>query len=233
MQENTQTNIPSHISIIMDGNRRWAKAHGKSTIEGHQAGYAALKKVAEHALDLGVKEMSVYAFSTENWQRSAEEVRGLMDLVRWILGEEVEDLHQKNIKIRIVGLRDRLDPDLIELIDKAMERTKDNSRGTLYLCFNYGGRADIIQAAKQLIENGITASEITEESFSAALSTKGMSDVDLVIRTSECRLSNYLPWETVYSEIYFLPEMLWPDFDEAALDKAIEFYQDRNRRFGK
>lgn len=225
--------IPAHIGIIMDGNRRWAKQRDMEIIEGHQAGFETLKKTAEHALDRGVKELSVFAFSTENWRRAKEEVEGLFDLFRWVFQTQMEELHQKNIRVRVVGSREGVPQDLLDNIDEAQQRTRSNDRGILNVLFNYGGRQDIIEACRQLLTQQTKPEDIDEAAFSVALTTSGMRDVDLLIRTTEYRLSGFLPWESVYSEIYFQPDVLWPDFDGEELDKAITFYGQRHRRFGK
>lgn len=225
--------IPAHIGIIMDGNRRWAKQRDMEVIEGHQAGFETLKETAEYALDRGVKELTIFAFSTENWRRAKEEVEGLFDLFRWVFKTQMEELHQKNIRVRILGSQEGVPQDLLDNIDKAEELTRNNDRGTLNVLFNYGGRQDIIEACRQLITKQIKPEDVDETAFSAALATSGMRDVDLLIRTTEYRLSGFLPWESDYAEIYFQPDILWPDFDGGELDKAIAFYGQRHRRFGK
>jgi undecaprenyl diphosphate synthase len=231
-ESNAGAQIPRHIGIIQDGNRRWAKQHGKSTVEGHRAGYEALNRIVELAFDKGVKELSVYAFSTENWRRSKQEVQGTMNLIRWIADNRFKDLHKKNVKLRISGFREKVEADILKRIDKAVENTKNNTRGVLNICFNYGGRADITESVRRLIKKGIKAEDISEEAISAELSTAGMHDVDLIIRTSEYRLSNFLPWESIYAEIYFVPDIYWPDFNEIQFNKALDFYANRKRRFG-
>ena len=229
----SSASIPEHIGIIMDGNRRWAKQKDLATIEGHRAGYEALKRVAEYALDLGVKEMSVFAFSTENWKRSQEEVDGLLDLFRWVMESQIEELHEKNIRVRIVGSRQGVPKDLIASFAAAEDKTKDNDRGTLNVLFNYGGRSDITEAVKNIVANDdLSAEDVNEQLISDNLATAGMRDLDLLIRTTEYRLSGFLAWESVYAEIYFQPDVTWPDFDSVELDKAIEFYSNRHRRFG-
>jgi undecaprenyl diphosphate synthase len=224
--------VPAHIGIILDGNRRWAKQHGLSALEGHQAGVDALKRAAERALDWGVKELSVFAFSSQNWKRSQEEVDGLMDVFRWLFNSQIEELHENNIRVRVVGSRTGIPQDLGESIQAGEEQTKDNTRGTVNLLLNYGGRSDITQAVSRIVARDIDPEEVTEDTVSGELSTAGMGDVDLLIRTSEYRLSGFLPWESVYAEICFQPDILWPDYDGDALDAAITFYQNRQRRFG-
>lgn len=224
--------VPAHIGIIMDGNRRWAKDRGLSTMEGHQAGVDALKRTAERALDRGVQELSVFAFSTENWKRTQEEVSGLMDIFRWVFNDQVDELHEKNIRMRVVGSREGVPDDLLKSIDAAEETTKDNTRGVLNLLFNYGGRRDITEAVSRIVKRGVDPEDVTEDTVSESLATQGMRDVDLLIRTTEFRLSGFLAWEAVYAEICFQPDVMWPDYDRNTLDEAIQFYQQRQRRFG-
>lgn len=225
-----QATVPNHIAFIMDGNRRWAKANGTPKLEGHRRGYQAIKKITKHAVNRGVKEISFFAFSTENWDREEEEVSYLMDLARMVFKAELNDLEKEGLKVRVPGLSDKVAPDLAEMINEVTERTKDNTRATINYCFNYGGRADILQAVNKLI---LAGKPVTSQEFSKALSTDGMSDVDLLVRTSEYRLSGFLPWESVYAELYFVPNIYWPDFDEKQLDKAIAFFASRQRRFGR
>lgn len=224
--------VPAHIGIIMDGNRRWAKERGKTTIEGHQAGVDAMKRVADRALERGVKEMTVFAFSTENWKRSKEEVGALMDLFRWIFSKQAKEMHEKNIRLRVIGSREGVAEDILESIDEAEELTKDNTRGVLNMLFNYGGRRDITEAVAKIIKQGVKPEDVTEETVSESLATHGMRDLDLLMRTTEYRLSGFLPWESVYAEIYFRPDIMWPDCGEKEVDEAIDFYQQRQRRFG-
>ncbi len=228
-----KSGVPRHVAIVMDGNRRWAKAHGLPAVEGHRAGYKALKKVADHAFDLGIKEMSVWAFSTENWDRPKAEVKYLMNFARQVFSEESEGIEKLGARIKVSGLKERVPADILEMIELMEERTRHNVKGILNFCFNYGGRADILEAVRKLIRKGITASHLTAELFSSALSTAGLHDVDLIIRTSEYRLSGFLPWESVYAEIYIKPDIYWPDFDERQFDEALSFFAARQRRFGK
>lgn len=224
---------PRHIAIIMDGNRRWAAREGVSVDEGHRAGYQTLRQTATAIFDRGVPILSVYAFSTENWQRGQEEVGGLMKLLRFVLKSEVKSYYQKEgIRLLMSGSREGVAADILKGIDKAVAQTKDNQRGTLNVCFNYGGRADLVGAAKKLVSDGVAADAVDEATFSSRLSTAGLPDVDLLIRTSEYRLSGFLPWESTYAEIFFLPDLLWPDFSKEHLDLALQFYKTRQRRFG-
>lgn len=224
--------IPNHVGIILDGNRRWAKAHGKTVLQGHQAGADTLRKIANAAFERDIKEVSVYVFSTENWKRPASEVAALMKLIAQFIKRELKGFMKRDIRIRISGLRQRVEKRILREIDSAVELTKNNRGGVINFCFNYGGRADILRAVKRLIKKGVDSRDVNEASFSDELSTAGMHDVDLVIRTSEQRLSNFLPWETAYAEVYFLPERLWPDFSETDLDNALTFYASTQRRFG-
>lgn len=221
--------IPQHVAIIPDGNRRWAKQHGKSTQEGHKAGYENLISLADVAFERGIKSLTAYTFSTENWNRTTEEVGYLMKLAAVVVKSQGEKLHRKGYRLRILGRREGLDPKLAAGLDELEQKTKDNTAGNLNICFNYGGRADLLQAVNVLVAAGKPA---TEEDISAHLSTHGLPDPDLIIRTSgEQRLSNFLIWESAYSELYFSPR-LWPEFDAAELDKALAEYQKRQRNFG-
>ena len=225
--------IPAHVGIIMDGNRRWAQQHGQPAIEGHRAGFEALKRTAERALDQGVQELSVFAFSSENWRRSREEVEGLFDLCRWVLKNQIDELHRQNIRVRVLGSRVDVPEDLHEQFTAAESQTASNDRGVLNILFNYGGRQDLVEAIRDMLRrDDLAAEEVDENVVSQHLATSGMRDVDLLIRTTEYRLSGFLPWESVYAEVYFQPDVLWPDFDGDELDKALEFYGQRQRRFG-
>lgn len=227
--------IPKHIALIMDGNRRWANKKNMPAEYGHKKGAETLKNIVISANELGIKYLTVYAFSTENWKRSKEEIRYLM----LILKESLKKISKKanNINIRIIGQIEELETDLQNIILDVTEKTKDNTGLILNIAFNYGGRREIIEAVKNIhrdINNGkIKESDINEELFSNYLYTKGIPDPDLVIRTSgEFRTSNFLPWQITYSELYF-PNMDWPDFTKEELEKAIvEVYQKRDRRFG-
>lgn len=227
-----KTAIPRHIGLILDGNRRWAKQHGKTVLEGHQAGAETLGSIANAAFDRGVEELSVYVFSTENWKRPPSEVAALMRLISRFIKQQVKEFMKRNVRIRISGLRSRVERRIWAEIDKAVAMTRNNTGGVLNFCFNYGGRSDIVRAVKRLIRKGINPADLSEERFSQELSTAGLHDVDLVIRTSEQRLSNFLPWESAYAEVYFMPKRLWPDFSEQDLDKALAHYARTQRRFG-
>ena len=220
--------VPNHIGIIMDGNRRWAKEKNKKTIEGHLAGANRIISLAKYIFDKGVKYLSIYAFSTENFNRSAEEVSYLMGLIIKFFNERVNELHDYNIKIVVSGLRDNLSKDVLKCIDNVVELTKNNTDGVLNVCLNYGGRREIVDAVNRIKEANIT---VTEETFGKYL-YNDLPDLDFVIRTSgEERISNFMLWQISYAEFYF-PKVYFPDFDEKEFDKALEIYNNRNRRFG-
>ena len=234
------TMVPDHIGVIMDGNGRWAKKRMQPRVFGHKAGMDALRKVAIAASDMGVKALTVYAFSTENWTRPDQEVKFIMNLPVEFYDKYVPELHQKNMKIQMIGETDRLPKQTFDALKKAEELTKLNTGLILNFALNYGGRAEITQAVKLIAQDVLDAKvnpgDITEELIGEYLFTghlpKVLRDPDLIIRTSgELRLSNFLPWQAAYSELYFT-DVLWPDFDEEALKEAIAEYNRRNRRFG-
>lgn len=221
-----------HLAIIMDGNRRWAKEHGFPALEGHRAGYERMKEAGDWCLDRGIKTLSVFAFSTENWKRSEEEVGWLMDLLEEALTKELASFHQKGVRLKIIGRREGLRPSILRAIDHAEELTKNNTRATFAICLNYGGRLEIVDACRKLVEKGMKAEDIDEKAIQSAMYWPDMPDPDLVIRTSgEERISGFLLWECAYSEFYWC-EQHWPDFDEQELDKALEEYATRQRRYG-
>lgn len=220
--------VPNHIGIIMDGNRRWAKEKKKKTIEGHLAGANRIISLAKYIFDKGVKYLSIYAFSTENFNRSAEEVSYLMGLIIKFFNERVNELHDYNIKIVVSGLRDNLSKEVLKCIDNVVDLTKNNTGGVLNVCLNYGGRREIVDAVNKIKEANVN---ITEETFGKYL-YNDLPDLDYVIRTSgEERISNFMLWQISYAEFYF-PKVYFPDFDEKEFDKALEIYNNRNRRFG-
>ncbi|MDO4375854.1 MAG: polyprenyl diphosphate synthase [bacterium] len=220
--------VPNHIGIIMDGNRRWAKEKNKKTIEGHLAGANRIISLAKYIFDKGVKYLSIYAFSTENFNRSAEEVSYLMGLIIKFFNERVNELHDYNIKIVVSGLRDNLSKEVLKCIDNVVDLTKNNTGGVLNVCLNYGGRREIVDAVNKIKEANVT---VTEETFGKYL-YNDLPDLDYVIRTSgEERISNFMLWQISYAEFYF-PKVYFPDFDEKEFDKALEIYNNRNRRFG-
>jgi len=228
--------MPEHIAIIMDGNRRWAKQRGKPASFGHKEGAKTLEKIVRYANKIGLKYITVYAFSTENWKRAEEEVKALMMLLQNYLDEYAKRADTENIRVKILGDISALSEGMQKSINKCMERTKDNTGVTFNIALNYGGRDEIIKGIKQIIEKvdkkEISINEITEQVVSDNLYTKGQPDPDLLIRTSgELRLSNFLPWQLVYSEFLFIDKN-WPDFEEEDLDKAIIEFQKRTRKFG-
>jgi undecaprenyl diphosphate synthase len=224
------SNLPHHIAIVMDGNGRWAKKRFLPRVAGHRQGVEALRRCVRACSDRGVKVLSVFAFSSENWNRPQEEVSGLMDLLILALGREVRPMKEAGVRICFVGDRSRMSDKVRAGFDKAEQDTSANTRITLNVCFNYGGRWDIAQAANKLIALG---EPVTELSLDRALALAHVPDPDLLIRTGgESRISNFLLWQCAYSELYFT-DALWPDFDEAALDAALADYAGRERRFGK
>ncbi|MBI4691834.1 MAG: isoprenyl transferase [Candidatus Terrybacteria bacterium] len=228
-----KNNIPQHLAIIMDGNRRWAKKRGLSSFKGHQEGYKQFKKIAERCYKLGVKILTVYAFSTENWKRSKTEISYLMKLFGNILKMEKDFFIKNGVKLNVIGQIERLPKNLQKLIHKITEKTKNNKNGILNLAVSYGGREEIIEAVRRLAKEKIKPEDIDEKNFSQYLYIAGQPDPDLLIRTGgEQRLSGFLPWQTIYTELYFSPK-LWPDFTEKDLEEAIKEYQSRQRRFGQ
>lgn len=226
--------IPYHIGIIIDGNRRWARERNLPTLKGHQRGFELLKKVGEWIHERGVKILTIYAFSTENWNRSKTEVNYLMQLfVQALEKKNIEDCHKKGIKIQIIGQKERLSKFLQGKIKEAEELTKNNKKGVLNLAFSYGGRPEIIEAIKNIIKKKVPANKISEDLINQNLWTKGLPEPDLIIRTGgRRRLSNFLTWQSAYAELYFL-DKYWPDFTEKDLDKALNDYSHCQRNFGK
>ena len=236
MEEINKQNLPEHIAIIMDGNRRWAKQRGLTTKDGHKAGSKNLETIATFCNEIGIKYLTVYAFSTENWKRSQEEVSALMFILKANLDSMLRKMDLKNIKIRVIGEKENIPKDIEKKINKLAERTKNNTGLVLYIAFNYGGRAELVHAVKNIaqnVKNGeIDIKDIDEKMISDNIYTAGQPDPDLMIRTSnELRTSNFLPWQLTYSEFYF-PEKHWPEFGKEDLIEAIKVYQKRNRRFG-
>lgn len=228
------TRLPRHIAIVMDGNGRWAKKRGLPRKLGHKAGAETFRKIATYCKEIGVQYLTVYAFSTENWKRPAEEIEAIMNLLEQYLIEAIAKMEKDRVKMEFFGDLSVLSPKLQEQIAKARELSKQFDGVQVNICLNYGGRSDILQAAKQLAK-GLLANpnmQVTEEQFSSYLYSKDVPDPDLIIRPSgEFRLSNFLLWQLAYSEFYFT-DTLWPDFDTKELDKAIVAYGNRNRRFG-
>ena len=234
MDENTY--LPKHIAIIMDGNRRWARERGFNVSDGHKRGAEVLENIARYCNNIGIKHLTVYAFSTENWKRAKEEVGALMNILRFYLDKFSKQADTENMKIKVLGDVAALDGGIQKSIESAIERTKNNTGLTFNIALNYGGRAEILKAIKDIakdVKNGIiNVDDISEMTVDSKLYTAGQPDPDLLIRTSgEIRTSNFLPWQLVYSEFYFI-QKYWPDFNEADIDEAIKVYQKRNRKFG-
>jgi undecaprenyl diphosphate synthase len=228
--------MPTHVAIIMDGNGRWAAQRGLPRFEGHRRGVEAIRRTVRTAGDLGIRYLTVYSFSAENWRRPAQEVSDLMGLLKRFVRHDLAELHANNIRVRIIGEREGLASDIRLLLDEAEQLTRGNTGLTLVIAFNYGGRQEIVSAmralARRVKEGTLDPTTIDMDTVEAALDTHGIPDPDLVIRTSgEQRVSNFLTWQTAYSEFVFLP-CFWPDFDEATFKSAIDEYCRRDRRFG-
>ncbi len=222
-----------HIAIIMDGNRRWAKEKHLPSAMGHQKGVDSLRSTMRLFDQFGIKYLTVYAFSTENWNRKKEEVEFLMGLLAKTLLNELDDMHKENVRIRFLGDLTKLSKNLVDIVKNAENKTKDNTGVNLNIAFNYGSRDEITNALKAIVQEGLKSEDITEETVSNHLYTKDIPDPDLLIRTGgEKRISNYLLWQLAYSEIY-VTDAYWPEFDENELSKAIVEFEQRNRRFGK
>jgi len=227
---------PEHIAIIMDGNGRWAKARGLARTAGHNAGVEALRRTVKAAGELGIDWLTVYAFSSENWSRPKSEVSDLMGLLKLFIRRDLNELHRNGVRIRMIGDRAGLQPDIRALLEEAEVKTVRNTAQNLVIAFNYGGRDEIVRAAralvKQALDGQIDAADVDAARFAACLDTAGIPDPDLVIRTSgEQRLSNFLPWQSAYSELVFA-SCYWPDFTKAELMDAIDVFARRDRRFG-
>jgi undecaprenyl diphosphate synthase len=224
---------PTHIAIIMDGNGRWAAARGLPRLEGHRAGTENLRQIIRASVDFGVKYLTLYAFSTENWGRPKEEVNGLLTILESVIDRELKELKEEGVRIVHVGRLEAMPKKVREKVRHSMEITQNNDTLILNIAWNYGGRDEILYAIQQIIKSGIAADAITEDVITQHLFTSGSPDPDLIIRTSgEMRVSNFLIWQSAYSEWYFTPT-LWPDFNKDELKKAIEEYSHRKRRFGK
>jgi undecaprenyl diphosphate synthase len=227
---------PAHVAIIMDGNGRWAQMRGLPRHEGHRRGLEALRRTVRHAGELGIRVLTVYSFSTENWRRPKAEVSFLMGLLRRFVENDLAELHEAGVRVRIIGSRDDLAPDLRALVERAESMTQDNIGLTLAVAFNYGSRDELTRMARRLAQDvaagRVTPDAVDEEMLGARLDTGGLPDPDLVIRTSgESRVSNFLLWQAAYAEFIFTP-VLWPDFDRKALEEALAEYHRRERRFG-
>jgi undecaprenyl diphosphate synthase len=228
--------VPRHVAIIMDGNGRWAAARGLPRAEGHRRGVEALRKTVRAAGELGIGVLTIFSFSSENWSRPVSEIRDLMGLLRRFIRNDLAELHQNDVRVRVIGERDDLDPDIRRLLEEAEELTRDNRGLLLVVAFNYGARQEIARAARQVAldvaAGRIAADAITPELLAEHMHAPDVPDPDVIIRTSgEQRLSNFLLWQAAYSELVFVPTY-WPDFDRAALEAAIAEYRRRERRFG-
>ena len=224
--------VPTHIAVIMDGNGRWARRRGLPRVAGHRAGAENLRRIINACVEFGVKILTIYAFSTENWGRPESEIRGLMKIFARVLDQELDDLHEQGVCLHHLGDMTGVEPGLQEKVRHALELTKNNERLILNVAFNYGGRAEIIHAVRQMLADDVAPEELTEDLFSSYLFTRGLPDPDLVIRTSgELRISNFLIWQAAYAEYYPTPAY-WPDFGREELYEAIVAYNKRKRRFG-
>ena len=225
--------IPQHVAIIMDGNGRWAIQRGLPRLAGHKAGTENLRRVIRSTVEFGVKYLTIYAFSTENWGRPPEEVQGLMLILQDVIDRELNELHKEGVQLRHIGRLEKLDPRIQKKVLKAIELTKNNDRLILNVAFNYSGRDEIVYAIQKIINAGVPAEDVTDEMVNKYLFTAGIPDPDLIIRTSgELRLSNFLIWQAAYSEWYITPKF-WPDFDKEEYRRALESFALRDRRYGK
>ncbi len=224
--------FPNHIAVIMDGNRRWAEQHGLPQLEGHRAGVENMRSIMDYLSKRQLKYLTVYGFSTENWNRPEDEVRGLLYLLEESLDKEAPELHNRGVRLHHLGRLDGLPQGLQLAINRAVELTKNNTGMTFSFAFNYGGRVEILDAVRRLIAEGIPPQNIDENLFNSYLYTAGLPDIDLIIRTGgEVRISNFLIWQSAYSEFYFT-KILWPDFNKKEIYKALLSYSQRQRRFG-
>ncbi len=225
--------IPQHVAMIMDGNGRWALQRGLPRLAGHKAGTENLRRVIRATVEFGVKYLTIYAFSTENWGRPPEEVKGLMYILEDVIDRELGELHKEGVQLRHIGRLERLAPTLQEKVLDAVDMTKNNDRLILNIAFNYGGRDEIVQAIQRMMKDSVKPENVSDELVSQYLYTVGVPDPDLIIRTSgELRVSNFLIWQAAYSEWYITPTY-WPDFDKEEYRRALETYANRDRRYGK
>ena len=231
--DNSPGKTPLHIAIIMDGNGRWALSRGLPRLAGHRAGTENLRRVIEACVEFGIQYLTLYAFSTENWGRPGEEVRGLMRILENVIDRELQELHEEGVKLRHIGRLDRIRPSLKKKVLDAIELTKNNTRLILNIAFNYGGRDEIVWAIRHIIKDGVDPESVTDALVSRYLFTAGVPDPDLIIRTSgELRGSNFLIWQGAYAEWYFTPTF-WPDFGKEELRIAIDEFSQRERRYGQ
>lgn len=228
----TPSTIPIHLGLILDGNRRWARQNGLTIAQGHRKGYQNLKTISRAAIKYGVRYVSAYVFSTENWSRDKQEVHDIMRILQWVLKHEVKQFQKDNIRLRVIGSKAKLGAALLTAIHDAEKLTENNTRATLLLCLDYGGQQEIVDATKKIAEKGIKPEDITAEMIEQNLYAPDVPPIDLIIRTSgEQRLSNFMTWESTYSELMFSKKN-WPEFSESDLIEAIEKYGKLQRRFG-
>ncbi len=224
--------VPRHVGIIMDGNGRWARARGLPRLAGHRAGTEALRRVLRAAVEFDIQILTIYAFSTENWDRPEDEVKGLLSIMARVIDRELSELHKEGVQVRHIGRLERLPPKLRHKVQDAVELTRDNQQLILNVAFDYGGRAELVDAIRRIIADGVPAEQVDETLVSHYVYTSGLPDPDLIIRTGgEMRVSNFLIWQGAYAEFYVTPT-LWPDFDKDELYKALQDYSQRERRFG-
>jgi undecaprenyl diphosphate synthase len=224
--------VPAHVAIIMDGNGRWARARGEERLSGHRAGTDNIRPIIEGCVELGIEILTLYAFSTENWRRPADEVSGLFEILAYVIDRETEELHRNGVRLRHIGRLEGLPETLQDRVRFAVELTRHNTRLTVNVAFNYGGRDEIVEAARRMLRDGLRPEELDEATFSSYLYTEGMRDPDLIIRTAgEMRLSNFLIWQAAYAEYWSTPQY-WPDFGKADLERAVREFGRRERRFG-
>ncbi len=229
----SSTEIPRHIGYILDGNRRWAKTQGLPTYEGHLAGYNTLKDVIEITADAGVEFISFYTFSTQNWSRAEEEVRGIMRLIRLMFKNDLKKLIKDGYKFVLLGSREGVPEDIVKMIDEAEEKSRGGHRATLAMCFNYGGQEEIVRAVQRLMERGVSPTEVDVAMVAGAIDHPEVPDCDLIVRTSgEQRLSNFMLWRSAYSEFVFL-DKFWPEMTKEDVTAILEEYKNRERRIGK
>ena len=224
--------IPKHVGYIVDGNRRWAKAHGLPYYEGHMAGYNVLQDIARANFDAGVEYLSLYIFSTENWKRSKDEVGRLLKLILQVIATDLHIFKEENIRLKIIGSKNKLSEKIIKAIEKAENETKDNTRGTMILCFNYGGQLEIVDAIKKIVQSGIKSEDIDENTVARNLYVPEVPPLDILVRTSgEKRISNFMLWRVAYAEMVYL-EKNWPDMTKEDVKAILKEYSKRHRRFG-
>ena len=231
--ETVSDQVPRHVAIIMDGNGRWANKRGLPRLAGHRAGTDNIHRVIEWSVSFGIEHLTIYAFSTENWDRPPEEVKGLMSILEEVINNKTKELHEKGVRLQHLGKLDRLSPGLQRAVCDATDLTSNNKIITLNVAFNYGGRAEILEAVRGMVRDGVSADVIDEDSFRKYLYIRDIPDPDLIIRTAgEMRMSNFLLWQAAYSEYYSTP-VLWPDFDKQELQKALDVFGKRTRSYGK